>query len=291
MSDDFISNTNISSDVVDADSDAGIDAGAAAVTAPQPAEKFLKRILLLCSLLLGGELIWLLVITPAMPLNNVIVSGMDSIERQAILNAAGITPRTSFFAFNQISAKEKLLKIVQVESVEITKTFPDSVKIVLTARKAVALSLATIGGITQVLVLDKNGVVFEIGKAGVLATPRGLAISGVLPIISGVVFVNPVPGLKLPEFLLPLLNDLSVLEEKSPELISVISEIQINKKTYDSYDLTVYPAYTPIKVRFGAELNENELSYMLLTLDVLRERGTNSDEIDFRSGTASFTPR
>jgi cell division protein FtsQ len=132
-------------------------------------------------------------------------------------------------------------------------------------------------------VFDRNGVIFQIGYGG------GLAIPSHLPILSGMAFENVRTGLRLPLFLVPLLKNISDLGEKSPHLLSVISEIHINKKTFDNYDLIIYPASSPVKIRMGAELKEESLRYMLLLLDVLNEKGIDVDEIDFRTGTASYT--
>jgi cell division protein FtsQ len=248
-------------------------------------EKPLKRLLFICSLLLAGELLWLFVVNPAMPLSSITVSGMEDLDRRTVLNEAGITERTSFFSLNVREASSALEKIPQVQSAAITKIFPDTVKINLQKRKGAAVSLATIAGKAGIIVYDKNGVVFQIAGADDIAVKNGL------PIISGMVFENAGPGMRLPPFLLPLLNDIYELGEKSPELLSVISEIRINKKAEASYDLILWTVHSPVKIKLGSELKADDLSYMLLSLDVLKERGVAVDYIDYRSGTASYLPK
>jgi cell division protein FtsQ len=253
--------------------------------APFKFEKLFKRLLFVCSLLLAGELLWLFVVNPAMPLSTITVNGMEDFDRRAILNEAGITERTSYLSFNASDAKAALEMIPQIESATIIKKFPDAVIITLQKRKAAALSLADIAGRAGLIVYDKNGVVFEIGNADDTVANNGL------PIISGMVFENAQPGMRLPSFLLPLLNDIHELAENAPELLAVISEIRINKKTQGAYDLILWTAHSPVKIKLGSELKENDLSYMLLLLDVLKEKGIDVDYIDYRSGTASYLPK
>jgi cell division protein FtsQ len=244
-------------------------------------EKLTKRGLLICSILLVGELVWIFIVNPSMPFSIIEVTGAQWIDRNAILNQAGISVRSSYFSFNVVTAEQALSLIPQVESVEVDKVFPDTLKIILHERKPVAVSLAIVNGRTDTLVFDKNGVVFEMGSGGI-------AIPSNLPIISGMVFENIRLGMRLPHFLLPLLEDIYELGQKSSELLSVISEIHINKKAFDSFDLVVYPTYRQVKIKMGPELKAANLSNMLLLLDVFNERGIEKKEIDFRTGTASY---
>jgi cell division septal protein FtsQ len=256
--------------------------------APFKFEKLFKRLLFVCLLLLAGELLWLFLINPALPLSGINISGTDILDRRTILNEAGITERTSYLSFNASDAKAALEMIPQIESAEIIKKFPDTVNINLIKRKPTAVSLSDTAGRASIIVYDKNGVVFEISNVDATVTNKGL------PIISGMVFENARLGMRLPSFLLPLLNDIHELGEKSPELLSVISEIRINKKTQNAYDLILWTAYSPVKIKLGSELKENDLSYMLLLLDVLKEKGIDVDYIDYRdyrSGTASYLPK
>ncbi|MDR2481387.1 MAG: FtsQ-type POTRA domain-containing protein [Spirochaetaceae bacterium] len=243
--------------------------------------KYPVRILIMCSILLFGELVWIFIISPCMPLSSVNITGTE-INNALILEKAGITPRTSYFSFNEKKTREALLSIPVIENAEIIKKFPDTVIINLRERVAVALSLVPLDERIMPVIFDKAGVVFQIGDEG------GIAINNNLPIISGLVFERVKVGLHLPDFVIPLLYDIKELEDNTPELLNAISEIRINKKTNDSFDVTVYPSSNSVRIRIGAELNAEKISYALLLLDVLKERNINVDEVDFRSGTASY---
>jgi cell division protein FtsQ len=248
-------------------------------------EKPLKRFLLLCSILLGGELIWLFIITPCVPLADVQVKTIDGLSRNTVLNRAGITSRSSYMSVNAKETEALLSHLPLVESARVVKHFPDSIEITLKGRTATAVSLAEIDGVTVPVFFDKNGVIFKIGATGEEAIPD------TIPLISGFIFENIRPGTRLPAFLTPLLADIETLKEKTPELLSVISEIHVKRKVYEGFEMVLYPAYNPVKIRLGSDLNEEILRYMLLILDVLQEKGVepDADGIDFRTGTAAYT--
>jgi cell division protein FtsQ len=248
-------------------------------------EKPLKRILTACSVLLAGELLWLFVINPCMPLSSVEIKGLDGVSRIAVLEQAGIDSRSSFMSVNARASEEALSAIPAVESATVIKHFPDSIEIVINSRVPVAVAAANIGGRTLPVFFDKEGVLFQIGRSG------GAPLNTTLPVISGLVFENINAGLRLPKFLVPLFSDLHTMSVEAPELLSTISEIRINKKKYETYELTLYPVYNPVRIRIGQRITEDKLRYMLLLLDVLGEKGVALDELDFRTDTASYKIR
>ncbi|MDR1362536.1 MAG: FtsQ-type POTRA domain-containing protein [Spirochaetaceae bacterium] len=248
-------------------------------------EKPLRRILIACSIILAGELMWLFVVSPCMPLNAVDIRGLDGITRMTILERAGIDSRSSFMSVNAAAAEAALSSIPLIGAVEVIKHFPDTIEIIITNRVPVAAAAVDIDSRTLPVFFDKNGVLFQIGGRD------GRALYDALPILSGLAFENVTTGLRLPEFLLPLFGEMETLRVNTPELLSTISEIHISKKKYDAYELTVYPVYNPVKIHIGQHINEDNLRYMLLLLDVLNEKGMALGELDFRTGTASYKVR
>jgi cell division protein FtsQ len=248
-------------------------------------EKPLKRILLACSILLAGELLWLFVITPCMPLNDVVIKGMDGLSRVTVLERADIDSRSSFMSVNAREVKEALSALPLVESADVIKHFPDSVEIVLKARTPVAAAAAEVNGRMLPVFFDREGVLFGVGADGASGSIAGL------PVISGLMFENAAPGLRMPEFLAPLFSDLDTLRSNAPELLAAISEIHVSRKKYGAYELTLYPANNPVKILMGRHITEDGLRYLLLLLDVLSERGAVPGELDFRAGTASYRVR
>jgi cell division protein FtsQ len=250
---------------------------------PRSLDKWLRRLIALISVILGAELLWLFVITPMMPLSVVEISGIPGIDRGAVLAQAGISSASSYLTVDTAAAEAALAAMYQVESARVLKQYPDTVRIILTPRQAAVMTLATLDGRACPIYLDKFGVVIRIGAAG-LGAP-----SPALPLISGLVFEKPVLGTRLPALFEPFLKKLDQLNRTSPELLSAISEIRINKKPYDGFDLILYPAHRPVRFRLDPELNEDMLRYMILMIDVFTIQGVDAEEVDLRTGTASYT--
>ncbi|WP_010259214.1 cell division protein FtsQ/DivIB [Treponema primitia] len=245
-------------------------------------DRRLKWLLIALAVILAGELIWVLGVTPCMPLSVIEISGIPELDRGAVLTQAGIGVHTSYMTMDARGAELALGAMYQVESARVTKQFPDTVKIVLEKRKAVAMALAPINGKIEPVFFDRYGVVFKIGE--------DVAEGGIhtLPIISGLVFENTSLGMRLPALFQRFLTDLGRLNSSAPELLGTISEIQVKAKPYDGFELVLFPVHYPAKIRVGNELTQDTIRYMLLLIDVFIKQGVMVDEIDFRTGTASY---
>jgi cell division protein FtsQ len=248
-------------------------------------DRRLKGLIIALSLILMGELVWLLGITPCMPLSVVDVIGIPELDRALVLAQAGIGLHSSYMTVDARSAELSLGALYPVESARVVKQFPDTVKIYLEPRKAVAQSLAELGGRLEPVYFDKYGAVFQIGGSGRL---YGID-TATLPIISGLVFENAALGMRLPVIFNGFLSDIAAINSSAPELLAAISEIQVIRKPYYGFELILCPVHYPIKIRVGSELNQDMLRYMLLLIDVFIDQGVVVDEIDFRTGTASYT--
>ncbi|MDR2739072.1 MAG: FtsQ-type POTRA domain-containing protein [Treponema sp.] len=245
-------------------------------------DRRLKWLLIALMVILAGELIWVLGITPCMPLSVIEISGVPELDRGAVLIQAGIGVHSSYMTVDARGAELSLEAMYQVESARVTKQFPDTVRIVLEGRKAVAMALTPVNGRIESVFFDRHGVVFEIGEDG--------AAGGVhtLPIISGLVFENPSLGMRLPALFQRFLTDLGRLYSSDPDLLGTISEIRVNRRPYNGFDLVLFPVHYPAKIRVGNEITADTIRYMLLLIDVFIKQGVVVDEIDFRTGTASY---
>jgi cell division protein FtsQ len=256
------------------------DALPAKPAASRRVEKGLKRLIIIAALILGAEGVWLFVVSPCMPFSTLEVNGFPGLDRDSALALAGIGVNASWLTVNAAAAERALEGHYLVESARVIKRFPDRLRIYLEPRRAAALSLASVSGRLQPVYFDRNGVIFQIGA--------GAAVSAGLPVISGLVFEQPALGMRLPAVFHSLLADLEKIESASPELMGAVSEIRINRKPFDGFDLILYPLHSPVKVRLENNLTEDTLRYVMLMLDVF---GSNDlpGEIDFRSGVASYT--
>jgi cell division protein FtsQ len=250
---------------------------------PSKIEKALKWVIIITLIILGGELVVILMVNPCLPLSKVEVLGMPELNKSMILKTAGITDKSSYIAVNSRIVEKRLKTFWEIESVKVTKRFPDSVRIVLTGRKAIAMSFSMIDGRIDSIFFDKKGLIFMIGSSG-QKIPSPLSV----PIISGLITEQPFLGMKLPTLFNSLFSNLETIQVSAPELLTAISEIQINRNNFNGYDLILYPIHNRIRIRLGSELNEHILRYVLLVMDVCASRGVKIEEIDFRTGTASY---
>lgn len=252
-------------------------------------DKNLKRVLTALAVLLGVELLWLFGVRPCMPLSRFEVRGVPGLDSSSVLAAAGIGAHSSFMTINRDAAESALSVLPMVRSAQVIKHFPSGVEIVLEPKSAAALAFLESGGRLRPALIDGNGVILSIGKEGIQAADMETYKDGILPVISGLPLENAFPGMKLSRIYGGLFRRLEEMAGESPQLLASVSEIRINHKNYDGFDLTVFPAHAPIRVRTGPDLNAETVKYMLLMLDVFSARADEIEEIDFRTGTASYT--
>ena len=247
-------------------------------------DTILKRVLAVIAVVLGAELLWFFGVKPCMPLSTFEVKGVPGTDTSAVLAAAGIGGNSSFMTVNREAAEAALSALPMVQSARVIKHFPSGIEIILEPRNAAALALLESGGKLRPALIGGNGVILDLG-AGLVS---GEQDSVDLPFVSGLPLENAGPGMKIPRMYGGFLRRLEILARESPQLLATVSEIKINNKNYDGFDLTLYPAHVPIRVRTGSELNAETLRYMLVILDVLSPRADEIEEIDFRTGTASY---
>jgi len=247
-------------------------------------EKGVNRLLVIAAVIFAAQLIWLFGISPFIPFSNVEIHGFSGLSRAEILSIAGIDENTSFISANTREMRERLSANVLVESAVVRKRFPDRLSIFLNPREAVAAALISVGSRQAPLYVDRHGVFFKAGETGSLDTQD-------IPIISGI--ENPAVNLRLPAALVSLTENLKQLSSSYPQLLSAISEIRIEEKMWDGYDLIIYPVHSSIRVRIENNLTEETIRYMLLMLNVFENEpypagAQKPQEIDFRSAIASY---
>jgi len=242
-------------------------------------EKGLKRLLIIAGIIFAAELIWLFVISPFIPFSSIEVQTFAELSRADVLKAAAIDETSSFMSTNVKDVKEKLSALILVEAAVVTKRFPDKLTISLIPRKAAAVTLASVNGRQSPLFIDRQGVFYKIGNSLSGEAPG-------LPVLSGL--DNPQMYMQLPASLVSLTEKISAINSGSPELLSAISEIRIEQKSWEGYDLVLYPVHSPIRVRIENNLTEEILRYMLLMLNVFEHASNKPQEIDFRSGIGSY---
>ena len=257
--------------------------------APQAVKKtkgkqFLKIIILVMLLFLAGDSIYYLFIVPFNTTAKIQFSGIDTILEADMKKAVGLTGTEKWGKLNKDVLLHRITSYPLVAEARVVKKYPDKVLIELAERKPVGVLLATVGGRTIPMEIDKTGTVFKVAAK---------QDRQALPIISGLSFQNIRAGMKVHKQLVPLFKQLELLQKKNPALLSEISEMKIEQKKYGGFDLILYPVRSHVKVRTDGTLNEDRLRYMILTLDVIRDLDLNTqiEELDVRAGTACYRLR
>ena len=257
--------------------------------APQAVKKtkgkqFLKIIILVMLLFLAGDSIYYLFIVPFNTTAKIQFSGIDTILEADMKKAVGLTGTEKWGKLDKDVLLHRITSYPLVAEARVAKKYPDKVLIEIAERKPVGVLLATVGGRTIPMEIDKTGTVFKVAAK---------QDRQALPIISGLSFQNIRAGMKVHKQLVPLFKQLELLQKKNPALLSEISEMKIEQKKYGGFDLILYPVRSHVKVRTDGTLNEDRLRYMILTLDVIRDLDLNIqiEELDVRAGTACYRLR
>ncbi|MCL2184672.1 MAG: FtsQ-type POTRA domain-containing protein [Treponema sp.] len=244
-------------------------------------EKGLKKLLIIAAIIFIAQLVWLFGISPFIPFSDIEVHGITGLSRSEILYLSKIDETSSFISTDAKEIKRILSSHILVESAVVIKRFPDKLSIFLTVREPAAIAITSINSKQVPLYIDREGVIFKMGGDELPESK--------LPVISGI--DNPQLNMRLPVSLIPLVENINKMAHNSPELLSVISEIKIERKVWDGFDLVLYPVHSSIKVRIENNLTEDVLRYMLLMLNVFDGQSEKPNEIDFRSGVGSYTAK
>jgi len=242
-------------------------------------EKAVKRLVVIAAVIILAQFMWIYGINSFMPFATVEIHGFSNLNHAEILSLAGIDENSTFISANVKLIQERLASHNLVESAVVKKHFPDRLSIYLNPREAAAITLANIDSKQVPMYIDRNGVFFKIGESG---SHEGLD----LPVLSGI--ENPQLNMRLPSSLVSLVDNLNKMALTSPELLSAISEIRIERKTWDGFDLILFPVHSSIRVRVENNLTEDTIRYMLLMLSVFENDIQKPKEIDFRSGMGSY---
>ena len=243
----------------------------------------LNRVLLIVILflivILAVEILFHLLIAPRLLIENIQITTESDfpLSNRDILNIAGINEKNYYFSIDTTEIQNNLESYPLLERAVVSKEFPNILKIKLHKREPLAVSLIKTEDGTIPVVLDSEGVIFQIGTS----------VSDFnIPVISGIKFPQIRLGMRIPEELISFLKDMKQLKNTEPVLFNLISELKFIKKNNSSYEVLLYPADYHIPVRIGTEIDEYLLKYILMVLDVVfqQEMIDRYSEIDFRTG-------
>jgi hypothetical protein len=199
---------------------------------------------------------------------------VDAVALKAALE--GRYSGVSFFALDAKAIEAQLAANPLVKRATVTKVFPGSVLVTLLGRRAVLAAICEVGGQSRAALIDGEGVVFRIDS------PAGAQD---LPVLSGLRFENPAPGVRLPDTLMPLVESVAALQESGSSLLGMVSELRYVSRPGAEGECILYPMGSSVPVRLSQRITEEALKSAALILDVMKKRGLEPQvrEIDLRT--------
>ncbi len=221
----------------------------------------------------------LLLVFPAMRISRFEIAGDTSLGREELLRWAAIHDTEYLATVDCERIAANLEAHPQVSAAEVSRLFPNGLRLTVTDRTAVAAVLATVDGRLVPVGVDRDGFAF-----------RALSGASDVPVLSGIRFEGFRFGVRMPDSLLPVLRSLEALGEANPALLSAFSEIRLVRRPYGELELLLYPLQYRVPVRTSTVLNEALLRSIILVLDVVEKQGLapTISELDFRTGTVVY---
>ncbi len=224
-------------------------------------------------------------IPPSLRLKAVEVRGNATLDPKDVVAAAALTPGCPLLSVDTDRVRQTLEAWAPVEKAEVTVVLPDRIRLSILERRPVAWALTTIGGKSVTVAIDREGVAFTVAYRG----SEGAGFRD-LPVLSGIRFENWKAGQRLPSFLLPSLRSIVSVMEGDATLLSLFSEIRVERSSWGEVELVLFPLHHAAPVRMGATLDTASLRSVILVLDALSKGGLDGSisEIDFRTGNIVF---
>lgn len=243
---------------------------------------FLVKILVfVLAVLLFAELIISMVLVPCFSKPSITVSGLKSASQQEFTELLGSMKTSSWLRFDTQRAASLLSSVPYIDSVDVSKVFPDKVIVSVKERVPVAKTVINNGGRYISVQIDKNGVLFT-GNRQKSDTDYEI------PLVSGLPVEKFREGMSIPANYRVLLDQIETVRSRSQKYFAAISEIQVVQKEYGNYELVLYPVHKHVRVLTDRSLNEEALKYMMVVLDVVDSIEPDVSEIDLRYGSVSY---
>jgi cell division protein FtsQ len=229
------------------------------------------------SFILAGYVMAVTVVLPWVRISRVVVQADFEMERQVLLDLAGLDGTRYYFGLQPSSIASRLEGYPLIKSAAVERVFPNTVRLELLRRRVLATAIIQREGQSVPIAVDETGMIYD---SGAHVADRDV------PVLSGIGFEGNVIGSRLPSSLEPLLQSLHELRRSSPEIYGLISELRVQDRGTQGFDVLMYTEGFRVPVRMESTIDKNTSTYALMVLDVLTQRGEADDiaEVDFRSG-------
>ncbi len=252
--------------------------------APDKKIKILKIVVLVLGILLAIEGVLYTLVMPCLSPAKMEYNGLRTLSVQEVNATLKESGGETWISFDTAKAVSALSTMSCIETVSVYKHFPDKVRVSVKERDAVAKTIVNFSDHQQSIQIDRNGVLFTAGSQ-----VKGQDFT--VPLISGLPLENVQDGMRLPAKYRPLMEQIAYLRTLPQKYFAAISEIQVLPKAYGNYELVLYPIHTKVKVLTDRALDEEQLKYMMVALDVVNSIDSNVGVIDLRYGSVSYRAR
>ena len=241
----------------------------------RPLALFLKILIVVFLLILVGEIVYFVFISERMNVREIHVLMPESLglNKREIVAISGITSSTSVMNLDKEEILGRLIAHPEIRDASLRSQFPDKVFIEVFGREPVAAMIS--GDIAKVFCVDSDGSLFLSGN-----------IDQGLPIISGIGDTSLNAGDALHESLFPMLEGLKKLQEQSPVIYNLISEVQLRRIGEAEFEGWIFFNHSKVRVRTDLRFSKEILENILLMVDLIDKQGITAqiDELDFRAG-------
>jgi len=246
--------------------------------------RFLAIACLVGVTLLLGEFLTAKVIKPSMSSPKVTVTGQENYTAQEI--AVKLLPinATSWWNFDVKKAVSILSQDASISKVKVSKTFPDKIFIQVTERTPVCTTFILDNGRSVPMQIDSEGVLFNSGAKTAMNLNN-------MPIVSGIPVEHYSSGMRIPQKYKGLIEQISKIQQQNQNYFASLSEICVVPKEFGNYELVLIPSNSHVKILTDRTLNSDALNTMMVTLDIVRELGSDIGEVDLRYGSVSYRLR
>jgi len=220
---------------------------------------------------------------PSMHAPKIVIGGERSLSDEQVRSLLQPMQGANWFSFNAEEAVSILSSVPVIDSVTVSKRFPDKIFVRIAERESVAMTFVSSAGRSIPVCIDKNGVLFDDA-----AVDRK---SGAVPIISGLPIEHLSEGMRIPAKYRTLIEQISEIQNRDRRYFAALAEICVVPKEYGNYELALIPAHTRMRVLTDRALNEDALQYMMVVLDVVNSIEPDVSEIDLRYGSVSYRTR
>lgn len=261
-------------------------AGFAGSVAEKKSDAKTKVIIVIFALLCAIFLVEITIYKFALPSMNrpkIIFTNKTKIMPEEFAQLLHPMKNMNWFSFNAEEAVSILSSVPAIDSVTVSKHFPDKVFVNVVERESVAMTFIAVNGRSFPVHIDKSGVLFN----GSVRERNGNS----LPIITGMPVEHLSEGMRIPVKYRALIEQIAHIQNLNQNYFAAIAEICVVPKEYGNYELMLIPAKTKTRVLTDRALNEDALQYMMVVLDVVNSIEPNVAEIDLRYGSVSYRTR